>query len=186
RLTALLPELYDQLPGTASPSRQHPGQEQQSLWEAILELFKMAIERTPMLVVLDDLQWADSSSCELLAYLVRRLSGFPVVFLGTCREIEMTPKHPLRPLIAHMQREHTVTTLQLHPLTDVAISTLISSAQLPEKVQQDIRKQAAGNPFFAEELAYSYSATSTATPANPTQAVRKKSSSLPRSIAAAL
>jgi len=187
RLTALLPELYDQLPGTtAAPSRQHPGQEQQNLWEAILELFELAIERTPMLVVLDDLQWADTSSCELLAYLVRRLSGFPIVFLGTCREIEMAPKHPLRPLIAHMQREHTITTLQLQPLTDVAISTLISSAQLPEPVQQDIRKQAAGNPFFAEELAYSYSATSTAQPANPPQAVRKKSSSLPRSIAAAL
>ncbi len=89
RLTALLPELYDQLPGTtAAPSRQHPGQEQQNLWEAILELFELAIERTPMLVVLDDLQWADTSSCELLAYLVRRLSGFPIVFLGTCREIE--------------------------------------------------------------------------------------------------
>src|SRR2546423_2907850 len=187
RLTALLPELYDQLPGTtAAPSRQHPGQEQQSLWEAILELFELAIERTPMLVVLDDLQWADTSSCELLAYLVRRLSGFPIVFLGTCREIEMAPKHPLRPLIAHMQREHTITTLQLQPLTDVAISTLISSAQLPEPVQQDIRKQAAGNPFFAEELAHSYSATSTAPPANPPQAVRKKSSSLPRSLPAAL
>ncbi len=187
RLTTLLPELYDQLPGTtAAPSRQHPGQEQQSLWEAILELFKMAIERTPMLIVLDDLQWADASSCELLAYLVRRLSGFPIVFLGTCREIELAPKHPLRPLTAHMQREHTITTLQLQPLTDAAISTLISSAQLPEKAQQDIRKQAAGNPFFAEELAYSYSATSTATPANPTPAVLKKSSSLPRSIAAAL
>lgn len=186
RLTALLPELYDQLPGTTSLSRQSPGQEQQSLWEAILELFKMAIARTPMLVVLDDLQWADASSCELLAYLVRRLSGFPIVFLGTCREIELAPKHPLRPLMAHMQREHTITTLQLQPLTDAAISTLISSAQLPEKVQQDIRKQAAGNPFFAEELVYSYSATSTATPANPTPAIRKKSSSLPRSIAAAL
>jgi len=113
RLTALLPELYDQLPGTtAAPSRQHPGQEQQNLWEAILELFELAIERTPMLVVLDDLQWADTSSCELLAYLVRRLSGFPIVFLGTCREIELAPKHPLRPLIAHMQREHTIATLQ--------------------------------------------------------------------------
>lgn len=186
RLTTLLPELYDQLPGTVTLSRQSPGQEQQSLWEAILELFKMAIARTPMLVVLDDLQWADASSCELLAYLVRRLSGFPIVFLGTCREIELAPKHPLRSLMAHMQREHTITTLLLQPLTDAAISALISSAQLPEKIQQDIRNQAAGNPFFAEELVYSYSATSTATPANPTQAMRKKSSSLPRSIAAAL
>ncbi|HCP73203.1 MAG TPA: hypothetical protein DIU08_01010, partial [Ktedonobacter sp.] len=117
RLAALLPELYMLLPDDESPIRQSSEQEQQSLWEAILELFKLSIERTPLLVVLDDLQWADSSSCELLAYLVRRLSNFPIVFLGTCREIELVPKHPLRPLMAHMQREHTITTLQIQPLT---------------------------------------------------------------------
>src|SRR5207247_2606785 len=111
---------------------------------------------------------------------------YPIVIHRIIRYIEMNSKQSFRPLIAHIQRKHTITTLQLQPLTDVAISTLISSAQLPEQGQQDIRKQAAGNPFFAEELAYSYSATSTAPPANPPQAVRKKSSSLPRSIAAAL
>src|SRR2546421_6193112 len=187
RLTALLPELYDQLPGTtAAPSGQHPGQEQQSLWEAILELFELAIERTPMLVVLDDLQWADTSSCELLAYLVRRLSGFPIVFLGTCREIELAPKHPLRPLMAHMQREHTITTLPIQPLTDAAINTLIAAIQLPEHIVEDIREQAAGNPFFAEELAYSYSVVSPSTTGHTARATHKKSSSLPHSIAAAL
>ncbi len=189
RLAVLLPELYERLPGEVSPVSQLPGQEQQSLWEAILELFKMAIEHSSLLVVLDDLQWADASSCELLAYLVRRLSGSPIVFLGTCREVELAPKHPLRPLIAHMQREHTISTLQIQPLSDAAISTLIVNTQLPEKVVVDIRRQAAGNPFFAEELAHSYSVTSTTKPEqtpNAQRATRKKSSSLPRSISAAL
>ena len=186
RLAALLPELYMLLPDDESPIRQSSEQEQQSLWEAILELFKLSIERTPLLVVLDDLQWADSSSCELLAYLVRRLSNFPIVFLGTCREIELVPKHPLRPLMAHMQREHTITTLQIQPLTDAAINTLIAGIQLPEHVVQDIRERAAGNPFFAEELAYSYSVASPSTNEHTAQPARKKSSSLPHSIAAAL
>src|SRR6266702_2889974 len=189
RLAVLLPELYEHLPGEVSPVSQLPGQEQQSLWEAILELFKMAIEHSPLLVVLDDLQWADTSSCELLAYLVRRLSGSPIVFLGTCREVELAPKHPLRPLIAHMQREHTISTLQIQPLSDAVISTLIANTQLPEKVVVDIRRQAAGNPFFAEELAHSYSVTSPTKPEqtqNAQRATRKKSSSLPRSISAAL
>ncbi len=189
RLAVLLPELYEHLPGEVSPVSQLPGQEQQSLWEAILELFKMAIEHSPLLVVLDDLQWADTSSCELLAYLVRRLSGSPIVFLGTCREVELAPKHPLRPLIAHMQREHTISTLQIQPLSDAVISTLIANTQLPEKVVVDIRRQAAGNPFFAEELAHSYSVMSTTKPEQPPnaqRATRKKSSSLPRSISAAL
>jgi tetratricopeptide (TPR) repeat protein len=184
RLAVLLPELYEGLPKVVTPSSQLAGQEQQGLWEAILELFKMAIERTALLVVLDDLQWADASSCELLAYLVRRLSGYSIVFLGTCREVELAPKHPLRPLIAHMQREHTISTLQIRPLNDVAISTLIANTQLPEKAIEDIRRQAAGNPFFAEELAYSYNVTSSAKAEH--MPVRIKNSSLPRSIAAAL
>jgi tetratricopeptide (TPR) repeat protein len=184
RLAVLLPELYERLPGVTAPASQLAGQEQQSLWEAVLELFKMAIERIPLLVVLDDLQWADASSCELLAYLARRLSGYPIVFLGTCREVELAPKHPLRPLIAHMQREHTISTLQIQPLSDAAINLLIANTQLPEKAVQDVRRQAAGNPFFAEELAYSYSVLSSAK-AEHTPA-RTKNSSLPLSIAAAL
>ncbi len=192
RLAALLPELYDQLPRSVTPASQSVGQEQQSLWEAVLELIKSVIEHTPLLIVLDDLQWADASSSELLAYLVRRLPDFPIMFVGTCRESELPPKHVLHNLIAHMQREHTVNTLQLQPLSDTQIGTLIgtliTSNQLPEIIVQDIRRQAGGNPFFAEELAYSYSHESPKlTPEqDKPQAVRKSRSTLPHSITAAL
>jgi tetratricopeptide (TPR) repeat protein len=180
------------LPRSVAPASQSAGQEQQSLWEAVLELVKSVIEHTPLLIVLDDLQWADASSSELLAYLVRRLPDFPIMFVGTCRESELPPRHVLHNLIAHMQREHTVTTLQLQPLSDTQIGTLIGTLittnQFPEIIVQDIRRQAGGNPFFAEELAYSYSHESPKlTPElDKPQAVRKSRSTLPHSITAAL
>ncbi|GAC1350267.1 MAG: hypothetical protein NVSMB27_31150 [Ktedonobacteraceae bacterium] len=192
RLAALLPELYDQLPSSVTPASQSAGQEQQSLWEAVLELIKSVIERVPLLIVLDDLQWADASSSELLAYLVRRLPDFPIMFVGTCRESELPPKHVLHNLIAHMQREHTITTLQLQPLSDTQIGTLIgtliTSNQLPETIVHDIRRQAGGNPFFAEELTYSYHLESTrfAPEQDNPQALRKGRSILPDSITTAL
>jgi tetratricopeptide (TPR) repeat protein len=72
----------------------------------------------------------------------------------TCRGNELTSKHPLRSLLAHMQREHAVETLHVHPLTDDQVGALV--AHLPQEMVRRIQTQAAGNPFFAEELAHSF------------------------------
>lgn len=193
RLAAMLPELYTRLPSTQGqgqrsgtlPARLSPELEQQSLWEAVLELFKTVCGRKPLLVVLDDIQWADTSSCELLAYLARRASGLPLMFLATCRETELPPRHLLRQLIAHMQREHSIQTLSIQPLTDTQISAML--AYLPEATVQYIQTQAAGNPFFAEELANSLGTTAPVTPPVEKQPhTRKKQSTLPDTITAAL
>ena len=154
-LTALLPELEALL-----PPRNLPGpaleQEQSRLWDAVYHLLCTASEDIPLVVVLDDLQWADGGSCQLLAHLARRVHNYPIVFIGTCRENEISAQapYPLRRLIEEMLREHSVMTLDVEPLTSEQISALVSHIpNLPEGVVQHIQVQAAGNPFFAEELA---------------------------------
>ncbi|HEU0002417.1 MAG TPA: DUF6788 family protein, partial [Ktedonobacteraceae bacterium] len=154
-LRALLPELEDLLP-PPDPSAVSPEQEQLRLWEAARALLATISESAPLLIVLDDLQWADSSSCELLAYLVRQLRHQPVLIAGTCRDIELPPTHPLRSVLNDLQREQSIETLTVQPLTDEQIRALISP--LPEPVAQRIQARAAGNPFFAEELARNVSA----------------------------
>jgi len=150
-LGALLPELHDLLPQVAPPSTTLPEQEQLLLWEATRALLATISEGAPLFVVLDDLQWADSSSCELLAFLVRQMRGQPVMIVGTCREIELPPNHALRRVLVDLQREQAVETLTIHRLTDEQIRALVS--HLPEPMVQHIQVRAAGNPFFAEELA---------------------------------
>src|SRR6266566_9697853 len=150
-LEVLLPELHDLLPQIAPSSPTPPEQEQLRLWEASCALLATISENTPLFIVLDDLQWADSSSCELLAYLVRQLRGQRVMIVGTCREIELPANHPLRPVLIDLQREQAVETLTIQRLTDEQIRALVS--HLPEPVVQHIQTRAAGNPFFAEELA---------------------------------
>ncbi|MFL5589024.1 MAG: DUF6788 family protein [Ktedonobacteraceae bacterium] len=154
-LTALLPELESVL-----PSKNLPGsaleQEQSRLWDAVYHLLCTASEDIPLVIVLDDLQWADGGSCQLLAHLARRVHNYPIVFVGTCREKEISSQapNPLRRLIEEMLREHSVMTLDIEPLTSEQISALVSHIpNLPEWVVQHIQVQAAGNPFFAEELA---------------------------------
>ncbi len=151
-LAALLPELQTLVPslGLTTLSTEL---EQLRLREAIRDVLIAASEGAPLVIVLDDIQWADSSSGELLGYLARHLNGYPILLLGTCRQYELAEQHPLRSLLDHMQREHTVFTLRIEPLTDEQIALLVShTPNLPESLVQHIQTQVAGNPFFAEEL----------------------------------
>jgi tetratricopeptide (TPR) repeat protein len=151
-LTTLLPELLDllTLPIVAS-------QDAGRIPEALLTLLAAICEqqKEPLLIVLDDLQWTDESSCELLGYLVRRLVNAPVLFVGTARENEMSLSHSLWELSANMQRERTVEQMQVEALSNEHIATLI--AHVPPSLTRLIQHQVAGNPFFAEELARAYS-----------------------------
>ncbi len=153
-LNALLPDvLQPLLMPVAFSSSLPPEQEQLRLWEAACELLKLISESTPLLIALDDLQWSDASSCELLAHLARRVQGYPIVIVGTCRDNELPANHPLRPLLTDLQREHAVECISLAPLSDEQIDALVSSIQVPQPLVKRIRNRAAGNPFFAEELA---------------------------------
>jgi tetratricopeptide (TPR) repeat protein len=162
-LATLLPELRTVLAEVALPSSPPPEQEQLRLWEAVRELLFAISETTPLLIVLDDLQWSDNGSYELLGYLARRLSGQPIIIIGTCRHNELSANSPLRPLLTDLQREHSVEILNLAPLSDdeirVIVADLLTRTQdmpshaVPEPTVQRIQIRAAGNPFFAEELA---------------------------------
>lgn len=162
-ITTLLPELHH--PQVASSTAlSHgsrvtavalsPEQEQFRLWEATRELLTTASKNIPLLIVLDDIQWADINSCELFSYLARHVHGYPIVLIGTCRENEIS-SHPLRTLIAHMQREHSIQTLPVSSLTAEQIGQLVSTVSdaLPDELIPHIQAQSQGNPFFAEELA---------------------------------
>ncbi|MFL5629155.1 MAG: DUF6788 family protein [Ktedonobacteraceae bacterium] len=152
RLCTLLPEVRDLLPhnGRIYPQLSAE-QERLHLWEATLGLLDTLSKIRPLLLVLDDLHWTDGSSHELLAYLTRHMQDQRILLLATCRDIELAPSHGLRSLIADLRREQAIYTLVIQPLTQAQIGSLV--AHLPQSVVQSIQIQAAGNPFFAEELA---------------------------------
>ena len=160
-LATLLPELAEVIPhmlrDKVVPSYSlTPEQERQRLWDVIVDLLKEMSETTPLLLVLDDIQWADSSSHDLLGYLVRHLYGYPIMFVCTCRDsaLPTDPHHPLRELVSHMQRERNIQTLKIEPLTSEQIGQLVTNfSSLPEETIRHIKDYAAGNPLFAEEMA---------------------------------
>jgi len=150
-LTFLLPEVAELFLSAPVAQSENPEQLQFRLWDAILMLFTAISAHTPLLIVLDDLHWADHASWNLLGYLVRNLTGRRVLLLGISREQDISPTHPLRTLCTLLQQQQMLTALTLFPLTASQIAQLV--AHVPASLAQDIQRQAGGNPFFAEELA---------------------------------
>ncbi len=157
-LLSLVPELGEVIPYTGYDASVHftPEQEQRRLWEAMRDLLTIISEHMPLVIVLDDVQWADASSCDLLGYLARSLYGYPIFFVATCRDTELPtrPLHLLRLLIDHMLREHSLVTLTIEPLSSEQIGKLVSGLpEVSEVMIRYIQEHASGNPFFAEEMA---------------------------------
>jgi serine/threonine protein kinase/tetratricopeptide (TPR) repeat protein len=150
-LKALLPELAEIFPSNVLVAGETGEQVQFRLWEALQALFTAMSTRAPLLLVLDDLHWTDHSSQELLGYLVRTLADQRVLLVGTSREREIIPTQPLHALFRLLQKQHMLTRMVLSPLTESEIGQLVADLSLP--IVRGIQRQAAGNPFFAEEFA---------------------------------
>jgi tetratricopeptide (TPR) repeat protein len=158
-LAILLPEIAGLLPRSMRDQGiLNPILDASSLRDAICNLLKTISKSMPLVVVLDDIQWADTDSQQLLGFLARLVYGCPIIFLGTCRDTEIPkdPSHPLRNIVAHMQRERAIKTVEVSPLTPEQIGKLVSHvSQLSDNLIKNIQERAAGNPYFAEELARS-------------------------------
>ncbi|HEX4204047.1 MAG TPA: DUF6788 family protein [Ktedonobacteraceae bacterium] len=133
-------------------------QERHQRWATIGNVLQTLSMTYPLLLVFDDLHWADDNSIELFIYLLQHLQTQRILFIATYRDGEIAPRHALHTLIQYLQREQTITTITLNPLTPEQIGTMVS--YLPKDAVVSIQQQASGNPFFAEELArYMESAT---------------------------
>jgi DNA-binding CsgD family transcriptional regulator len=124
------------------------------LFEAVVSALRAAGEQAPLVLVLEDLHWADASSRELLRFLVTRLRDERVALLASYRADDLHRRHPLTPLLGELGRLAGVEHVQLKPLDDEAISRhLRALVELPAEVLQAVVRRAEGNAYFAEELA---------------------------------
>jgi class 3 adenylate cyclase len=132
--------------------------------------------RAPLVVVLEDLHWADDSSRELLMFLAVRLREEPVMIVGTLREEDLTDS--ARRWLTELEQRPRVTRLRLGPMADAEIAGLVAGAMPagagPDQVAAVVAA-AEGNPLYARELANTDPGGS---PASITDAVLAKASAL--------
>src|SRR6185503_11154054 len=117
-------------------------------------LAQLSVE-TPVLLVLEDLQWADPSSRSLILSTARQLTGMRVVLVGTFRSDDLGRRHPPLPTLAMLERLPNVERIDLQRLTPAAvheqIAGILGSVPAPRLVDE-IVERSDGNPFFVEEL----------------------------------
>lgn len=149
-LARLLPELGD----TSRQAHHEDGTAR--LFELTSRLLeRIAADRTVVLV-LEDLHWADASTRHLLAYLFRTLNSGRLVVVATYRADDIHRRHPLRPLLAELDRLRTVRRIELARFTRSEVRlqlTGILAAEPEASLADEIFARSDGNAFFVEELA---------------------------------
>ncbi|MGH2829729.1 MAG: ATP-binding protein, partial [Actinomycetota bacterium] len=150
-----LGQLFPQLSQDAPVEGMDPAQAKLRLFESVLVLIRLAAEERGLLLILEDLHWADASTRELLDYMTRRLRGVPALLLATYRSDEMHRRHPLLPIIAGWRRSGSVRIVELQPLApdDVAgmIGAIFSKADITSEFSDFFHQRTDGNPFVLEE-----------------------------------
>ncbi|MGN6755748.1 MAG: helix-turn-helix transcriptional regulator [Thermomicrobiales bacterium] len=113
--------------------------------------------RQPLVVLLDDLHWADSASLDLLRVLARDLADQPLFILATYRTEEVPRHHPLYALLPALVREVRAVRIDVRPLTDDAVRALVANRYaLPAddavRLVTHLQAQAEGNALYLGEL----------------------------------
>jgi DNA-binding CsgD family transcriptional regulator len=149
-LARLLPELGE--PVTSADA----GETRARLFEQILVLLERLAEVSPVILTIEDAHWADSSSRDLLAFLIRNQRALDnVLIIVTYRSDELHRTHPLRPLLAELDRIAWVQRMDLPRLSRREASELATqiTGQVPDAAWADrLYRRTEGNPLFLETL----------------------------------
>ena len=139
----------------ARPAGDLPGVAQQQLFGAVLGMLTELAAASPVLLVLEDLHWADGSTRDLITFLSRVLRGEWVALVLSYRTDDMHRGHPLRPVVGELHRLPSVTTIDVGPLDSVAMAqhlTQLADGRLDVTAIDALISRAEGNAYYAEEL----------------------------------
>lgn len=154
-LAQIVPELRERLPRLPEPPPLEPAPARFRLFDGVTTFLKTAAERQPLVLVLDDLHWADRPSLRLLQFLARDLRASRLLVLGTYRDAEVGRKHPLAQTLAELAREQISQRILLRGLGEREVARFVeltAGVEAPESLIAAIIQETEGNPFFISEV----------------------------------
>ncbi|MGH9173907.1 MAG: AAA family ATPase, partial [Vicinamibacterales bacterium] len=154
-IAQLVPDLREQLPDLPELPRMDGEQARYRLFESIAGFLRNATAQQPLLLILDDLHWADTPSLLLLQFVARELPQSRLLIVGTYRDVEIGRRHPLTATLAELSRGHATQRIALHGLAsdDIARLIALSTGVEPEPGLVDaVERETEGNPFFVSEV----------------------------------
>ncbi|MFN2286166.1 MAG: BTAD domain-containing putative transcriptional regulator, partial [Anaerolineae bacterium] len=152
-LARLLPELASDLPGAAPPGPITEAWQRQRLFEALARAVRSG--KSPLLLILDDVQWCDQETLVWLHYLLHFSAAAPVLILATLRLEEVGVNHPLSEWMRSAQRVAPVHEITLGPLTEtetLSLAEKVAGQMLEADLAACILSETEGNPLFVLEM----------------------------------
>src|SRR6185295_10413438 len=128
----LVPELLQRLPDLPAAAQFPADQERHRLFESVCGLLVRTAAETPVVLVLDDLHWADRPTLLLLRHLLRRLGESSLLVLGTYRDVDLDRRHPLSEMLGELRRERLYQRIVLRGFSAGEVRALLEALSRQE------------------------------------------------------
>jgi len=154
-IAEIVPEIRDKLPGLESPLASDPEQARFRFFDSVTTFFKNVSRTQPVMIILDDLHWADRSSLLLLEFLAGSISGSRLLLVGLYRDVEVSRQHPLSQTLGNLIREELFQRVHLGGLDREEVGRfveVISGEAPPPGLVESVHTRTEGNPLFVGEV----------------------------------
>ena len=154
-IAEIVSEVRERLPNLGKPPRLNPAAARFRLFDAVATFLKTASQAQPLVVVLDDLHWADEPSLRLLEHVARELDDGRLLIIGTYRHEELNRRHPLARTLGELTRERLFERVLLRGLDRADVGRfieLVAGLEPPQSLVQAVYTQTEGNPLFVQEV----------------------------------
>jgi len=154
-ISEILPELSSNLDGLEKPSALNQDQARFRLFFSFATFLKNISRRQPLVIVLDDLHWADESSLLLLEFLGQEISASALMVVGTFRDVEVTASHPLTQTLGSLVREPSFQLVRLEGFTSQEVGDFVESragVTVANATVESLHQRTGGNPLFIGEV----------------------------------
>ena len=154
-IARLVPAIHDVMTEVHAPADVSADEAEARLNDAVGQVLGRMSEHLPVVLVLDDLHWADAATVGLLRVVARRATTARILVIGTYRDTDLDRRHPLAEALPLLRREVEPTRLALQGLPVTAVREMLEQLaehDVPEAFAQMLASQTEGNPFFLREM----------------------------------
>ena len=151
----IAPELRRVFPDIPAPIELPPDQQRRFLFNAYQAFTERAARAMPMVLVLEDLHWADEPTVLLMQHLAQHLAPLPLLVVGTYRDVELDVGRPWAKVLESLVRERLATRITLRRLPETDVEQMLqalSGQPPPAALAGVVYRETEGNPFFVEEV----------------------------------
>lgn len=154
-LAILAPDLHARFPNLLPNPALDAASEQQRVFESVVSACVGLAARAPLLIAIDDVQWADSGSLFLLRHLAMRTRNMRILLICAYREVDLDEARPWHQVMLDLNRERLATRIKLASLSREQARAMLGALfdeEISDAFLDGVYRETEGNPFFIEEV----------------------------------